>query len=63
MADKDTENPFHTRVVLVVQELDEEGNVIDTPSEQVLADDTDDTSFGQKSDDFFNEIIRKTRRV
>jgi hypothetical protein len=51
----------HFRVVVRVEELDEEGTCIDVPSEQVLADfpdDTDDTSVGQKSDDFYNKVIR-----
>jgi hypothetical protein len=52
----------HFRVVVRVEELDSEGTCIDVPSEQVLADfpdDQDDCSVGQKSDDHYNEVIRK----
>jgi len=56
----------HFRVVLKVEELDEDGEVVDVCSEQVLADfpdDDDGESIGQKSDDYYNEIIRKCDRV
>ena len=60
------DNNFHTRVVLLVQELDEDGNVTDTPSEQVLGDfpnDQDEEYSGKQSDDLFNEIVSRTNRV
>ena len=53
---------MHTRVVVRVEELDEGGNCIDVPSEQVLAEfpkDEDETSEGQMSDDFYNKVIRQ----
>ena len=66
MADKDTKEIAHFRVRLVVEELDGNGEVIETCSEKVLADfpdDDDGSSIGQMSDDFFNEVIRKVGRV
>jgi hypothetical protein len=56
----------HFRVVLRVEELDEAGTCIDVGSEDVLADfpnDIDDCSVGQKSDDFYNDVLRKVGRV
>ena len=52
------------RVVLRVEELDDDGNCIDVPSEQVLANfynDESEDSVGEGSDNFFNTVIRKMR--
>jgi hypothetical protein len=56
---------MHTRVVVRVEDLDNDGNCIDVPSEQVLADfpnDEDEMSEGQQSDDYYNDVIRKCMR-
>jgi hypothetical protein len=56
---------YHTRVVVRVEEVDGEGNCIDVPSEQVLADFPDDQNeeyAGLKSDDFYNDVITKCMR-
>lgn len=57
-----SEETAHFRVVLRVEELDENGDCINVGSEQVLADfpnDDDGTSVGQMSDDYYNEVMRK----
>jgi hypothetical protein len=52
----------HTRVVVRVEELDANGDCIDVPSEQVLADFPDDQNeeyAGMQSDNFYNDVIKK----
>ena len=56
----------HFRVVLRVEELDENGDCIDVGSEDVLADfpnDDNGINVGQQSDDFYNQILRTLRRI
>ena len=51
----------HFRVVIRVEELNGDGSVMEVVSDHVLGDfpdDFDDTSVGQKSDDFYNKVIR-----
>jgi len=62
----DAEKPYHTRVRLISEELDESGEVVDTLSEDVLAefdDDSDDDSVGRKTDAFVTSVTRKNGRV
>jgi hypothetical protein len=61
MPDKDMEEIAHYRVKVIVEELDGNGEVIDVVSEHILADyenDQDDDSVGQKSDNYFNKVVR-----
>ena len=58
MADK----PYHTQVRVIVEELDEDGKVIEETSSHVLADFPDDSEpgyCGTKSDSVFHEVISK----
>ena len=60
------EKPYHTRVRLISEELDEGGEVVDTLSEDVLAefdDDSDDDSCGRLADAFVTSVTRKIGRV
>jgi hypothetical protein len=57
-----TDETYHTRVRVIVEELDGNGDVIDVVSETTLADfpdDQDDEYQGQKSDDFYNDVVKK----
>lgn len=57
---------MHTRVVIRVEELDVNGDCIDVPSEQVVADfpnDEDVTSEGEQSDKFYNTLIHLSRGI
>lgn len=52
----------HFRVVIKVEELNSDGSVMEVVSDHVLKDfpnDFDDTHVGQKSDDYYNNVIRK----
>ena len=51
----------HFRVVIRVEQLDGEGNCEEVVSEDVLGDfpeDEDDISVGQKSNDFYEEVVK-----
>jgi hypothetical protein len=53
---------YHTRVVVRVEELDGNGDCIDVPSEQVIADFPDDQNeeyAGIQSDNLFNDIVKQ----
>ena len=63
---KMSDKTHHTRVVVRVEELDKEGKIMNVPSKHVLADfpnDTEEFCDGQKSDDYFNDVIRKCRSL
>lgn len=51
----------HFRVMLIVQELDADGNCIEVVSKHMLADypnDDDGSSIGQMADDYYNKVVR-----
>jgi hypothetical protein len=57
-----TDETYHTRVRVIVEELDGNGDVIDVVSENTLADFPDDQNeeySGLQSDTFFNDVIKK----
>ena len=54
------------QVKLVVEEIDDNGDILDTVSDEILGsfeDDVVDDMDGYNSDNFFNTVIRKSKEI
>jgi hypothetical protein len=52
---------YHTRVKVIVEELDGNGDVVEIVSDHILGDFPDDQNgeyAGLKSDELFNDVVR-----
>jgi hypothetical protein len=61
-----TDETYHTRVRVIVEELDGNGDVIDVVSEKTVADfpdDQNDEYQGEQSDNFFNTLTRLSEGI